>query len=93
MKCGSKWIGHEEKMTDVNIATQLLIDAYDDGFDCALVISGDSDVGAAGQSNPPAISEETRRRRFFHRTGIRRLQRMRVTTRFKSAAPTWRQAS
>jgi len=65
VKCGSKWIGHEEKMTDVNIATQLLIDAYDDGFDCALVISGDSDVGAAGQNNPPAISAETHRRRFF----------------------------
>ena len=31
-------------MTDVNIAAQLLSDAYDDKFDTALVISGDSDL-------------------------------------------------
>ena len=43
-KCGSVWAVHEEKMTDVNIATQLLIDAYEDKFDTALVISGDSDL-------------------------------------------------
>ncbi len=34
----------EEKMTDVNIATQLLVDAFSDAFDMALVISGDSDL-------------------------------------------------
>lgn len=43
-QCGAKWMGYEEKMTDVNIATQLLADAYDDHFDTALVISGDSDL-------------------------------------------------
>jgi len=42
--CGAKWIAHEEKMTDVNIATQILSDAFDDKFDVALVISGDSDL-------------------------------------------------
>ena len=31
-------------MTDVNIATQLLIDAFEDRFDTALIISGDSDL-------------------------------------------------
>lgn len=31
-------------MTDVNIAIQLLGDAFDDKFDVALVISGDSDL-------------------------------------------------
>jgi len=31
-------------MTDVNIAIQLLLDALDDAFDVALVISGDSDL-------------------------------------------------
>ena len=42
--CGSKWVINEEKMTDVNIATQLIIDAYEDKFDTALVMSGDSDL-------------------------------------------------
>ncbi len=42
--CGAQWASHEEKMTDVNIATQLLSDAYEDRFDTALVISADSDL-------------------------------------------------
>ena len=42
--CGSKWMDYEEKMTDVNIAVQLLSDAFEDGFDTALLISGDSDL-------------------------------------------------
>jgi uncharacterized LabA/DUF88 family protein len=43
-KCGSTWIGHEEKMTDVNIATQLLVDAFRGSFETALLISADSDL-------------------------------------------------
>lgn len=43
-KCGANWPYYEEKMTDVNIATQLLLDACDDLFDVALVVSGDSDL-------------------------------------------------
>lgn len=43
-KCGAQWLDYEEKMTDVNIAIQLLNDAFDDAFDVALVISGDSDL-------------------------------------------------
>lgn len=31
-------------MTDVNIAIQLLTDAFEDAFDVALVVSGDSDL-------------------------------------------------
>ncbi len=43
-ECQFPRIRHEEKMTDVNIACQLLADAMDDRFDTALVISGDSDL-------------------------------------------------
>ena len=43
-KCHASWPDYEEKMTDVNIAIQLLVDAFDDVFDLALVISGDSDL-------------------------------------------------
>src|SRR6218665_3626603 len=41
--CHATWPDYEEKMTDVNIAIQLMTDAFDDAFDVALVISGDSD--------------------------------------------------
>lgn len=42
--CGTPWRTHEEKMTDVQIATQMLADAFTDRFDAALVISADSDL-------------------------------------------------
>lgn len=42
--CGASWSDYEEKMTDVNIATQLLCDAYEDRFDTALIVSADSDL-------------------------------------------------
>lgn len=31
-------------MTDVNIATEMLVDAFEDQFDTAIVVSGDSDL-------------------------------------------------
>jgi uncharacterized LabA/DUF88 family protein len=47
--CEHRWIGHEEKETDVNIALYLLDLAYQDAFDRALVISNDSDLAPAIQ--------------------------------------------
>lgn len=43
-RCHASWTDYEEKMTDVNLAIQLLTDAFDDAFDVALIISGDSDL-------------------------------------------------
>jgi len=43
-KCGHMYIRHEEKMADVNIANQLLLDAMEGKFDSAFLISGDSDL-------------------------------------------------
>ncbi|WP_019627824.1 NYN domain-containing protein [Thioalkalivibrio sp. AKL10] len=43
-KCKATWPDYEEKMTDVNIAVQLLADAFDDRFDTALILSADSDL-------------------------------------------------
>ena len=43
-KCGHTYITHHEKMTDVNIAMELLSDAFQDNFDIALLISADSDL-------------------------------------------------
>ena len=42
--CGEETMHTQEKMTDVNIAVSMLEDAYNDAFDTALLISGDSDL-------------------------------------------------
>jgi uncharacterized LabA/DUF88 family protein len=52
--CGAQWMDYEEKMTDVNIAIQLLTDAFDNVFDVALVMSADSDL------TPPVRQVRTR---------------------------------
>lgn len=43
-RCGNIWREPNEKMTDVNIATQMIIDGYQDKYDTAILISGDSDL-------------------------------------------------
>ena len=48
--CGANVIIYEEKMTDVNIAVELLGDAQDNAFDTAFIISGDSDL------TPPVLA-------------------------------------
>lgn len=43
-QCGHQWVNFEEKVTDVNIATHMLCDAYEDRYDIAFVISADADL-------------------------------------------------
>jgi len=43
-RCGNVWATYNEKKTDVNIATQMLVDAYLDRFDMAMLLSGDTDL-------------------------------------------------
>lgn len=43
-RCGNTYPYANEKMTDVNIAVEILIDAYSDKYDTALLITGDSDL-------------------------------------------------
>ena len=47
LKCGTKWVSHEEKETDVNIAIALLDLAHKDLFDHAFLLSRDSDLAPA----------------------------------------------
>lgn len=42
--CGHVQEVFNEKMTDVNIAVELMTDAFQDAFDTAILISGDSDL-------------------------------------------------
>lgn len=60
-RCGHAWLDANEKMTDVNIATHLLVDAYKDKYDMAMLISGDSDLV------PPikAVHENFLKKRVF----------------------------
>ncbi len=43
-RCGHSYQAASEKMTDVNIAVELLQDAFQDVFDTAILISADSDL-------------------------------------------------
>ncbi|HVN48618.1 MAG TPA: NYN domain-containing protein [Bacteroidota bacterium] len=45
-KCGNKELVPQEKMTDVNIAVEMLSDAYENLCDTAVLISADSDLTA-----------------------------------------------
>jgi hypothetical protein len=56
--CKHKWIGHEEKETDVNIALFLLDSAYQNFFDRALVITNDSDLAPAIQMTRKRFPEK-----------------------------------
>lgn len=42
--CGNQMNKPNEKMTDVNIATAMIIDAFEDKYDTAILISADSDL-------------------------------------------------
>jgi len=42
--CSHQWNETKEKMTDVNIATEMITDAFQNQFDVAILISGDSDL-------------------------------------------------
>lgn len=43
-RCGNVWQVYKEKMTDVNIATEMMIDAFQNKYDMAMLISGDNDL-------------------------------------------------
>ncbi len=43
-RCGGKNALSNEKQTDVNIAVQMMVDAYENKFDTAILIGGDSDL-------------------------------------------------
>ncbi len=45
--CGFYYYEFSEKKTDVNLAIELLVDAYLDKYDTAIVVSGDSDLSGA----------------------------------------------
>jgi uncharacterized LabA/DUF88 family protein len=47
LKCEAKWVSHEEKETDVNLALAMLDLAYKNQYDHAYVLTRDSDLAPA----------------------------------------------
>lgn len=47
LSCGARWIGHEEKETDVQIAVHMVADALKGEVDRLIVISADTDLAPA----------------------------------------------
>ncbi len=43
-QCGSRWETPQEKMTDVQIASEMVADAHKDSYDTALLVTGDIDL-------------------------------------------------
>lgn len=43
-RCGSKWVAHEEKETNVSIGIHMVNEAHKDTFDHAFWVSNDSDL-------------------------------------------------
>ena len=76
-RCGLIRETYEEKMTDVNIAVELLGDAQDDAFDTAIVISGDSDLSG---------TVETVRRRYSEKRVIVAFPPNRISLRLRQTA-------
>ena len=79
-QCGAVWQTFEEKMTDVNIATELLGDAQDDAFDTAIIVSGDSDL-----SGPISAL----RRRYPGKRVVVAFPPNRISLRLRDAATAW----
>ncbi|MGJ3262050.1 MAG: NYN domain-containing protein [Salinarimonas sp.] len=46
-RCGSTWLAHEEKETDVAIAVQVVADALTGACERAIIVSADSDLAPA----------------------------------------------
>lgn len=56
--CGARWITYEEKLTDVNVAVELLGDAHGNVFDTALVVSADGDLAGLIGAIPKRFSNK-----------------------------------
>ena len=79
-RCGAVFQSREEKMTDVNIAVELLGDAQDDVFDTAILISADSDL-----THP--VEEVLRR--YPEKRAVIALPPRRNSVRLRNSASAW----
>ena len=57
--CKHTWVTHNEKMTDVHLATHLLMDAHLDAYDVAFVVSGDSDFAPCVEAVNETFAEKS----------------------------------
>jgi uncharacterized LabA/DUF88 family protein len=57
--CKHTWVTHVEKLTDVNLATHVLMDAHLDAYDVAFVVSGDSDFAPCVEAVNESFAEKS----------------------------------
>ncbi len=57
--CNHTWITPTEKMTDVNLATHLLMDAHLDAYDVAFVVTGDTDFTPCVEAVNESFAEKS----------------------------------
>lgn len=57
--CNHSWVTQNEKMTDVNLATHLLMDAHLDAYDVAFLVSGDSDFAPCVEAVDETYEEKS----------------------------------
>ena len=70
-KCGDVILHHSEKMTDVNIAVEMMSDAYRDLFDVAVLLSADSDLAPPIAAIRGSVSGEDRASALSARARLR----------------------
>jgi uncharacterized LabA/DUF88 family protein len=58
-QCNHKWMTPTEKMTDVNLATHLLMDAHLNAYDVAFVVSGDTDFAPCVEAVNESFEEKS----------------------------------
>jgi len=74
--CGDQWVQHEEKETDVHIAARIVVDACENRYDRAVLITADSDLVPAldiVKSRYPLkqVFVATPPKRFGHARGLK----------------------
>jgi uncharacterized LabA/DUF88 family protein len=74
--CGALWTQHEEKETDVHLAARIVVDACEDRYDRAVLITADSDLVPAldivkARFPKKQIFVATPPKRFGHARGLK----------------------
>ena len=83
-QCSSRYLAHEEKKTDINIAVNLICDAVADEFDTALILSGDNQIKITlpyqknryNRAKRPICNAPKTKRRFLQNDTDKRLKKI-----------------
>ncbi len=80
----------KEKQSDVNLASELLLDAFSDRFDSALLISGDGDLTKPVESIPKLFEGKNVNVAFPPLPAVRKDRNNRISEKLKASSATWK---